>query len=470
MGTLVEAAYHSDPEVSSQRWKSLDIGGIDLETIDWEKSRVLVQTATILANRGIEPAGPVAQRIIERFDWTLGEKQLENVRPLIVESAKDGVPVMVFKGGAMFVSGYTDFAPRLMADIDILIKPADIDSFLDIAERLGWKSKWPLSRTEFKDCLRTSRHSLPLASDGKADTDLHTSALLLNRCPDHDEFLWKRSVLARSKHDLLSVPSASDMLVLTLGHGLLSAHRPLGIWVGDAIALIESGDVDWDIFLDEIERRDLAVFAYTALEYIRQKLERSVPEYVLTSIAAQIDEPFIGEFLGHIKAPHATSREIRVSWGCAASRRATKWQSRVRNTSLDVEFLKPDIGINSSWNDATRNSASKFTVKLPESSSSNNSKIVLEVRLSGEATRATVRWEVALLCFDFHVSELDRWCNSFKDRILNFFRRRQIIQLCVDTAIISAYSLKRLQLEFLSPDTLAPADVKLDAVEYRWRK
>ncbi|MDH3469183.1 MAG: nucleotidyltransferase family protein, partial [Gammaproteobacteria bacterium] len=118
MGVLVEAAYHSDPNIASQKWECWKPNNLDLDTIDWQTARLLAQAATILSSRGIESTNLATQKVIKRFEWALGENQLQNVRPLLNASAQAGIPIMVFKGAAMHLSGFADGAPRLMADID----------------------------------------------------------------------------------------------------------------------------------------------------------------------------------------------------------------------------------------------------------------------------------------------------------------------------------------------------------------
>jgi len=268
------------------------------------------------------------------------------------------------------------------------------------------------------------------------------------------------------------VPSALDMLVVTLGHGLLFNPRPMGIWVGDAIALIENGAVDWDIFLDEIERRDLAVFAYTGLEYISQILGRLVPGYILTTLASRLCEPFISEFLGHVKHWSATSRTIRQSWGTAAMIRATKWKSRMNSPQHTFLAATPGSTVETSWRYARcqrRQCRTRFIVEIPEGLHAVSVQSLLEIKLIFNQSDSLEQLSLALICFDAHVCELDHWdfpadCPADYNSISD-----QLIQFRIDTAIIPAYSLRELGLELLEPGTLDASHINANRVEYRWR-
>jgi hypothetical protein len=469
MGLLIEAAYHSDPDIASQKWACWKETNPDPDTIDWQTARVISNAATTLLGNSTEPNNLAIQEKLRQFDWTLFENHLRNVRPFLNALVQAQIPVMLTKGAAIHLSGIANGATRLMTDLDILIEPAHIDNVMDVAESLGWKSKRPFSRELFKDRLQSSRHSLPLSNGEKWEVDLHTSAFLLSRCPDHDASMWARSTEARMGDVTVLVPGALDMLVVTLGHGLLSNPRPMGIWVGDAVALIENGAVDWDIFLDEIKRRDLAAFAYTGLEYISQVLGRPVPGYVLTTLASRLCEPFISEFLGHVKHWSATSRTIRQSWGAAAMIRATKWKSRMSSPQHTFLAATPGSTVETSWRYARRQSRTRFVVEIPEGLHKVSVPSLLEIKLILNQSDSPEQLSLALTCFDEHMCELDHWdfpadCPADYNSIPD-----QLIQFRIDTAIIQAYSLRELGLELLEPDALDASHIDANRVEYRWR-
>lgn len=469
MGILVEAAYHVDPIIAARRWEEWKESTPDLDTIDWQTARVLAQSATSLSSRGIESTNVATLKGVRQFDWALGENHLHDVRPFLNALAQAGIPVMVIKGAALLLSALNVGTTRLMADIDMLIEPAHIDNVLDVAASVGWGIKRPLSREHFREILLSSKHSFSLTNGEKSEVDLHTFALLLNRCPDHDLMLWARGTKARFGDVDVLVPSVTDMLVVTIGRGLLYNPRPLAVWVGDSISLIESGAVDWDIFLEEIERRDLATFAYAGIEYISQVLGRPVPAYVRTKLASWLCEPFISEFLGYIKYWEATSRTIRASWGAAASIRAEKWQSRRNSYQSIFPVAATAVAIKTGWQIAARLDDTRFTVGIPEEIHQVSAQCFLEIKLVGDEVRCSHRLGVALTCFDHSICEVGNLELPIEYPVDANLQQEKFIQFPVNTAIIAAYSLRKFRLELLESGTLDASAIRLDAVEYRWQ-
>lgn len=468
MGLLIKATYHADPNFAAQQWDRWQDATTLPDDPDWQMTRVLVQAATGLSKR-MSPEMLAAIRTASRhLEWTNFEHHLRNIRPMLSALSQSGIPVILTKGGAIVMSGIAAASSRLMADLDILIRPTQIDTVMDVVEGVGWKSKWPLSRPQFRNCLMSSRHSVPLSNDQKWEVDLHTSALLLNRCPDHDAPLWERSTTARSGDVTVLVPGVTDMLVITLAHGLLANRTTMGIWVGDAIALIESGRVDWGLFLEEVDRRDLHAFAYTCLTYLHQVLARPILGHVLSSLASSLRQPFPGELQGHIIAPHATSREIRASWGAAAAIRARKWRARTFATSPASRVKPASCPNGTTWQTARNSGATRYNVLVPEEMLHTDGQLILEVKLLGDATQSPDRLSVALICFDQHVCELDQVEVVKQEPTGDGQQSYPSVRLGVDPAIIDAYSLRQLRLELLKPGTLDPSTIKPDAVDYRW--
>ncbi|MEZ5542390.1 MAG: nucleotidyltransferase family protein [Pseudomonadota bacterium] len=469
MGLLLMAAYHSDPACAARSWQRWRDEHPDLASIDWQSARVIAQASAALSRHETAAVDITSCSGISQFDWTRFDHHVDNAGPLLLALEQAGIRVMLSKGAAIHLSGVAPGSVRRMTDIDILIDPEQIDPFMDVAEACGWNSKWPLARSELRACLRSSRHSVPLSNGERLEVDLHTSALLLNRCPDHDAPMWQRGTEARFGAASVFLPSVTDMLVLTLGHGLLYTPRPMGIWVGDAIALIESGAVDWDVFLDEIERRDIAVFAYTGLEYLRAALARPVPAYVLDRLAGLLREPFIGEFLGHVIAPHPTSRTIRQDWGAAACARAGKWRSRTDPARQAQAAAPPGQAACREWQDAARRANGRFTITIPEDLQQAGGQATLEIGLPTGLIPPEQPVSVALTCFDYHVCELDHWEASADLPAHGAALPDGQICLRVDTALLAAYSLRELGIEWLVPGSLDAAPAGAATVAYRWR-
>src|SRR5262249_15005776 len=80
------------------------------------------------------------------------------------------------------------------------------------------------------------------------------------------------------------------------GHCFLFASPRSFGWVADALATMSMPGFDWCLFTDAILDRELAVPAATALTYLAEELQCSIPSVVMKHIVGQIREPFLTEF------------------------------------------------------------------------------------------------------------------------------------------------------------------------------
>ena len=67
------------------------------------------------------------------------EQLLERIKPVLIALQNAAIPVMVFKGWALIQTLYEgDYGQRVYSDIDILIRPKDVDTAEKILKSLDW--------------------------------------------------------------------------------------------------------------------------------------------------------------------------------------------------------------------------------------------------------------------------------------------------------------------------------------------
>ena len=134
----------------------------------------------------------------------LAQHQLTEISAL---AHAEGVRVLVLKGAAQLLAGVP--ATRSMADIDLLVVPADGDRFHELlVTRLAYASAGP-----------SYPHHLPvLKRPGSLNIDLHTR---LSDIPSPlDAAIWSRTRRIDLGAHALSVPSATSMVLHVLEHGV----------------------------------------------------------------------------------------------------------------------------------------------------------------------------------------------------------------------------------------------------------
>ncbi|TIX44925.1 MAG: hypothetical protein E5V33_33160, partial [Mesorhizobium sp.] len=74
----------------------------------------------------------------------------------------------------------------------------------------------------------------------------------------------------------------------------------------DCAVAIRGGDADWDVFLDVIARRGLAVAAAVALSYLALEIGIPVPETVLASTIGMADRSGLSRLSSVLQAKPRT--------------------------------------------------------------------------------------------------------------------------------------------------------------------
>jgi hypothetical protein len=292
---LMKAAFHSDIRVAGQAWRSwLKI--CDFDKTFWSDLRVASLAHRRLGRSG--DAGALEPRIrgLRRYNWSSGRMRIDAARPLLIEFADKNVTFMPIKGSALFARDPQAMKDRFIADIDVLVHHASWENAVNIALDQGWQTQWRLERNVAVHRMWQTHHSLDLQRGAHGAVDLHQFSLLLNRQLGADAMLWKRAVPGTLSGIPVVLPDPSDHLAIIFGHCFMFADPRSFDWVADALATMSAPGFDWCLFTDVVLDRELAVPAATALTYLAEELQHSIPSDVIERIARQAREPFLSEF------------------------------------------------------------------------------------------------------------------------------------------------------------------------------
>lgn len=81
--------------------------------------------------------GDVPDRLTEVYG-IITREQYVHLRPVLDELARRGIPVLVIKGADLDLAVYEKRFPRVMGDIDLLVRPADAPAVLEIFRGQGF--------------------------------------------------------------------------------------------------------------------------------------------------------------------------------------------------------------------------------------------------------------------------------------------------------------------------------------------
>ncbi len=227
--------------------------------------------------------------------WLHNQALLHRVGPAVAALRDAGVDAMALKGAGLVARNQRAVATRWMADVDLLVRPADAERAAAALEGAGFPLR---HRFGLANALAT-QHGAAFVRDGY-ELDLHWSEL---HVPVADPGLWERARPGRLAGVTVLRPAAADALLHAITHGF--GPRPPGPrWIADAWALAHDG-CDWDVLVDRAVRHDVALPVTDALRFLRDELGLAVPRRTLAALAAR--RPSLRRRLAHraVTAPPA---------------------------------------------------------------------------------------------------------------------------------------------------------------------
>ncbi len=163
-----------------------------------------------------------------------------------------GVRLMVLKGAALNLTLYARPDERPMSDLDLLVRPADVDRAVAVVEALGAVRGEPLVRDGFFPRFHYETE-YKLGEVLPVRIDLHVRPfrpLRYSRLVPADAF-WERADPVRIGRATVWVPSPEEMLIHLAVHSAVHGN-PRQVWLADIKRWADAhqSGLDWDRFLD----------------------------------------------------------------------------------------------------------------------------------------------------------------------------------------------------------------------------
>jgi hypothetical protein len=252
-----------------------------------------------IAGHDIAPPLPVGARLPgggkNESVATTSTEELRNIRMMhllerIAERFNDaGVDLMVLKGGALNLTVYDRPGERLMGDLDLLIRPENIDAARELLEELGCLRGEPLVREDFFPRFHyETDYSSGAIYPVRIDLHIRPFRPLRYRQRLPENALWERAQTVRIGEATVQIPSPEDMLIHLATHAAVHGFDR-SRWLEDIRRWIVAvaATMDWDRFIETVEAWGLALPVREALERVEQRFGATCPAAVLERLSAR---------------------------------------------------------------------------------------------------------------------------------------------------------------------------------------
>jgi len=261
-----------------QEWRKND----DLDYVDTASFRLLPLLYHNLAS--FDPTAAELPRLkgIYRYFWAGSQMTLRLNQPVLQALTEAGIPVMLCKGAALNLTAYAGKGVRPMDDMDVTVPFAQATQAQAVVERAGWRS---LCRHPGK--LAEIAHACHYEGPGRAQLDLHWHVLHGDCHPEADLVFWARTEQRVWEGLPVHILSPADQFFHACEHGArYNGVAPLR-WLADtALVLDASGEkMDWEALVNVARIKDLTLPVRDTLVYLREHLDRSVPDHVVQTLS-----------------------------------------------------------------------------------------------------------------------------------------------------------------------------------------
>ncbi len=230
--------------------------------------------ASVRARRELSPlafaAGDSDARSAHLHNLARNLALFDSARALLDAAEARGLFLLPLKGLVLAQALYGDIAARSMADLDVAVRPRDLERACQLMLELGW-------RRSFGDRARYAPphgHDVSFTNADGHVLELHHRLYHELRADADVEPLFERAILVDLDGKPRRVPSWDDHLFLVAVHAATHAFGESAVWIIDVALLV--GRASIENAEREAERRN-AGFAFRAALRTAHRLLPEIP-------------------------------------------------------------------------------------------------------------------------------------------------------------------------------------------------
>jgi hypothetical protein len=251
------------------RW----VAETDFDTLDPASFRLV---PALFMRWGADPAAaPHHGRMKGIYRYFLFRSNLvaAAARPVLAAFAAAGVEAVAIKGLALGLRYHKNVALRPMADVDVLVRHADVAEAEAALRACGWRYRYGAAKKQ-RDI-----HSHDYVDGASGGFDLHWFALPEAAAEGADDGFRARAETIDWQRQPLRVLGREDLALIAMVNAMREADAMPCVWVYDVAALIaDAPGFDWDLLWAEAGRHGVRTQVFSALLLLARIAPWLIPE------------------------------------------------------------------------------------------------------------------------------------------------------------------------------------------------
>jgi hypothetical protein len=203
------------------------------------------------------------------------------LKKMLADLTEQGIKVIVLKGALFAGMLYGNLAVRMMADIDILVKPADFAKVAAYLVNAGYAGS-----CDVEHVVRERRYHHAQFVKGIVLLEVHKGLAQPRRFKIDMDNIWQRAIRVKIDGvDALRLSNEDILLHLCL-HMAYHKFVTCLIWWTDLYEFIRkfSADIDWDYVVDKAIEQRISTAVYLSLYFAKKIMKAEIPPFVLKNL------------------------------------------------------------------------------------------------------------------------------------------------------------------------------------------
>ncbi len=196
-----------------------------------------------------------------------------------------GIPSVLLKGAALALRYYRNFGMRSMADVDLLVHPADVRHAAALLADLGWTASG-IARSDLLPTKMRVLHAWPFEAAPLHNLDLHWT--LNVRSPEVDEMLWAATETFEVESTTVRALSPADQVFHVCTHAVQPTWSPSPRWIVDVMTVLDTPGtrVDWARMVEVARQTNATVRLHAAVVELMPNASGRIPASVVDGLSS----------------------------------------------------------------------------------------------------------------------------------------------------------------------------------------
>ena len=276
---LLKAALINDRSAAIKNWQAWK-KSVSAEDVRDAEIRLFPLVYYNLQKFGYADEATDVLKKAHRAAYKNSQLKLLAAENIVARFKNHGIRTILLKGAALGIVYYDSTALRPMADIDLLISPADILKAVEILKSQDW---YPQKKN--LKLLAEIVHACQFKDSGGNELDLHWHLTYDCWNADKTSIFWEAAVPIKLNSLTAETLCPTDQLFHTCSHGarfnLISPIR----WVADALLILRSSfEIDWQRLYNLGKFYGLNLYSFYALRYLQKVFDAPISKDYLRQV------------------------------------------------------------------------------------------------------------------------------------------------------------------------------------------